>query len=76
MKTTEQYFPEVLFIMLHKVLLLLSLWMKTLSVTIQRKATPVVLFITTFILINNNIVFHCFLDMNFSSLVSGTLRNK
>ena len=28
MKATEQYFPVVLFIMLYKVVLLLSLWMK------------------------------------------------
>ena len=39
----------VLFILLNKVVLLLSLWMKSLSVTIQMKATeqyfPVVLFI-------------------------------
>ena len=28
MKGTEQYFPVVLFIMLYKVVLLLSLWMK------------------------------------------------
>ena len=29
MKATEQYFPVVLFIMLYKVVLLLSLWMKS-----------------------------------------------
>ena len=49
MKATEQYFPVVLFIMLYKVVLPLSLWIKSLSVTIQMKATkqyfPVVLFI-------------------------------
>ena len=49
MKATEQYFAVVLFIMLYKVLLTLSLWMKSQSVTIQMKATeqyfPVVLFI-------------------------------
>ena len=49
MKVTEQYFHEVLFIMLYKVVLLLSLWMKSSSVTIQMKAlvqyVPVVLFI-------------------------------
>ena len=43
MKATEQYFP-----VLYKVVLTLSLWMKSLSVTIQMKATeqyfPVVLF--------------------------------
>jgi len=36
MKTIEQYFPVVLFIMMFKVLLTLSLW---LSATIQTKAT-------------------------------------
>ena len=50
MKATEQYFPVVLFIMLYKVVLTLSLWMKSCSVTIQIKVTeqyvPVVLFIT------------------------------
>ena len=49
MKATEQYFPVVLFIMLYKVALILSLWMKSYGVTIQMKATeqyfPVVLFI-------------------------------
>jgi len=48
MKAIEQYFP-VLFIMLQRWLLLLSLLMKSCSVTIQMKATeqyfPVVLFI-------------------------------
>ena len=39
MNFTEQYFPVVLFIMLCKVVLILSLWMKSLSVTIQMKAT-------------------------------------
>ena len=29
MKATEQYFPVVLFIMLYKVVLILSLWMKS-----------------------------------------------
>ena len=49
MNATEQYFPVVLFIMLYKVVLTLSLWVKYESVTIQMKATeqyfPVVLFI-------------------------------
>ena len=49
MKATEQYFPVVLFVMLYKVVLTLSLWMKSLSLTIQMKATeqyfPVVLFV-------------------------------
>ena len=50
MKATEQYFPEVLFIMLYKVrFLLLSMWMKSYSVIIEMKATeqysPVALFI-------------------------------
>jgi len=38
MKAAEQYFPVVLFIMLYKVILTLSLWMKSKSVTIQMKA--------------------------------------
>ena len=50
MKATEQYFPTVLLIMLHKVVSNLRLLgMKSYSVTIQMKATeqyfPVVLFI-------------------------------
>jgi len=51
MKATEQYLPVVLFVMPMKTgsNRLLSLWMKTESVTIQMKATeqcfPVVLFI-------------------------------
>ena len=49
MVATEQHFPVVLFIMMYNVVLLLSLWMKSLSVTIHMKATeqyvPVVLFI-------------------------------
>ena len=51
MKTTEQYFPVVLFNMLCKVVLTIEsmdLWMKSQSVTIQMKTTeqyfPVVLF--------------------------------
>ena len=49
-ETTEQYFVVVQFIMLHKIVLTLSLWMKFCSVTlIQMKATeqyfPVILFI-------------------------------
>ena len=47
MNATEQYFPVVLFIMLYKVALILSLWMKSYGGTIQMKATeqyfPVVL---------------------------------
>ena len=49
MKDTEQDFPVTLFTMLFKVVLPFSLWMKSLSVKIQKKATeqyfPVVLFI-------------------------------
>ena len=50
MEATEQYFVVVQFIMLHKIVLTLSLWMKSCSVTlIQMKATeqyfPVILFI-------------------------------
>ena len=48
MKTTEQYFSVVLFIMLYKV----DQWKKSWSVTIQRKATEqkfsVVLFIKVY----------------------------
>jgi len=48
MKAIEQYFPVVLLIMLYKVVLILSLWMKS-SVSTQMKATeqyfPVVMFI-------------------------------
>ena len=47
--TDEHYFHVVLFIMLYNAVLTLSLWMKSLSVTIQMKATeqyfPAVLFI-------------------------------
>ena len=48
MKATGQYSPVVLFIMLYKVVVTLSLWTETLSVTIQMKAIeqyfPVVLY--------------------------------
>ena len=49
-EATEQYFVVVQFIMLHKIVLTLTLWMKSCSVTlIQMKATeqyfPVILFI-------------------------------
>ena len=39
MKATEQYFRVMLFIMLYKLVLLFTLWMKSLSVTSQMKAT-------------------------------------
>ena len=39
LKATEQYFPVVLFIMLYKVVLTFSLWMKSCVVAIQFKAT-------------------------------------
>ena len=49
-KSTEQYFPVVLFIIHSMFFLLLSMWMKSSSVTIQMKASeqyfPLVLFIT------------------------------
>ena len=53
MKATEQYFPTVLLIMLHKVVSNLRLLgMKSYSVTIQMKATeqyfPTVLLITLY----------------------------
>ena len=39
MKATEQFFPVVLFIVLHKVVLTFEvLWAKSISVTIQMKA--------------------------------------
>ena len=38
MKATEQYFHVVLFIMLYKVVLTLSLWMKFLFLATQMKA--------------------------------------
>ena len=39
MKAIEQHFHVVLFIMLYKAVLNLSLWIKTLCVTIQVEAT-------------------------------------
>ena len=52
MKTTEQYFPVVLFILLYKVVLTFESVVKSSSVTIQMKAIvqyfPVVLFITLY----------------------------
>ena len=50
MEATEQYFVVVHFVMLHKIVVTLTLWMKSCSVTlIQTKATeqyfPVILFI-------------------------------
>ena len=36
-KATEQYFPVVLLITLKKVVLTLSLWMKSLNVAIKQK---------------------------------------
>ena len=50
MEATEQYFVVVQFVMLHKIVVTLTLWMKSCSVTlIQMKATeqyfPVILFI-------------------------------
>ena len=50
MEATKQYFVVVQFVMLHKIVVTLTLWMKSCSVTlIQTKATeqyfPVILFI-------------------------------
>ena len=49
----ERYFPVVLFIMLYKVVLALSLWIKSWSVIIQMKATeqyfPLVLFVLQYL---------------------------
>ena len=52
-EATEQYFVVVQFIMLHKIVVTLTLWMKSCSVTlIQMNATeqyfPVILFITLY----------------------------
>ena len=49
-EATEQYFVVVQFIMLHKIVLTLSLWMKSCSVTLIRMKAivqffPVILFI-------------------------------
>ena len=49
MKATDQYFPVVLFIMLYKVVLSLSLWMKSESVTIQMKAIEQYFFMVLFV---------------------------
>ena len=53
MKATEYYFPVVLLIMLYKVVLqyLLFLWMKSLSVTIQIKATEQYLNVVMFVML-------------------------
>ena len=52
MKAIEQFFPVVLLIMLYKLVLTLSMLMKSYGVTIQMKATeqyfPVVLFIVLY----------------------------
>ena len=51
-KDTEQYFPVILFIMRYKVRLILCLWVKYWSVTIQTEASkqcfPVALLITLY----------------------------
>ena len=52
MKATEQYFPVVLFIVLStRCFLPLSVWMKSLSVTIQMKATERYLLVELFIVL-------------------------
>ena len=49
-KTTEQYFPVVQFILLYKVVLTFSLWMKSCGVTIQMKATEQHFFVVLFLM--------------------------
>ena len=51
MKATKRYFPVVLFIMLYKVVLTLSLWKKSLSVTIQMKSTEQYFLVVLFIML-------------------------
>ena len=51
MKAIEQYFHVVLFIMLSKVVLTLSLWMKPLCVTIQMKAIEQYFHVVLFIML-------------------------
>ena len=51
MKATEQYFPVVLFIKLYKLVLTLSLWMKSQSVTIQMKPTDLYFPVVTLIIV-------------------------
>ena len=53
MEATEQYFVVVQFIMLHKIVVTLTLWMKSCSVTLIKieaieQYFPVVLFIMLF----------------------------
>ena len=64
MKATEQYFPVMLFIMMDKVVLLLSLWIKSSSVAIQVKAIkpyiPVVLFVIQYFVKRNLAYFFSF----------------
>ena len=53
MKATEHYFPMVLFIMMYKMVYLLSLWTKLESVTIwQMKATEKYFLVMLFIMLH------------------------
>ena len=51
MKATEQYFHVGLFIMLYKMALSLSLWMKSWCATIQMKATEQYFHVVLFIML-------------------------
>ena len=50
MKATERYFPVMLFIMLYKEVLTVTLWTKSLFMTIPVKATEQFLIMTLFII--------------------------
>ena len=52
MEATEQYFVVVQFVMLHKIVVTLTLWMKSCSVTlIQMKATEQYFSVMLFIML-------------------------
>ena len=70
MKATEQYVHVVLFIMMYKVVLTLSLWMNSLRVTIQMKAmqqslqaSGTVLFFQNFAKLTDLRFFHLILNL-------------
>ena len=56
MKVIEQYFHKVLFIILNKVILTFSLWIKTLCVTIQMKAIEKYFHVVLFVMLYKVIV--------------------
>ena len=62
MKATEQYFPVVLFIMLYKVVLPLSLWMKSERVIIEMHESSLVILS----LARTTVCFSAFYKMNLS----------